>query len=577
MSEAITENKKRSLILAVGAAVLLIGGGIAAYWAIANRRFAPDVPLAGNLLPKNALMAISVSTDQGQWEKLRSFGTKESQALFDKKLAGLRDRLLAANGYDYERDIEPWVGSEVMMAFLPPTNIERVLDGSERADPEADGNLQNPGKSSVVMVLPIDKPRLARETWAENKGTENAKWVDRTYKAIDIKEMQNADSQANYAASLLGERFLAIANSPEAMERTIDTYLGEPSLVAVRGYEQAWQELEAERSFAKLYVNVPVAAAVAATDLDDSASEAALIESQRHQGLATAIALEPEGIRFRSVAWLRADKQPSQSPGENKVVNMPNRLPAETLIMMSGGNLQKFWQDYAQGAQSSPIAPLKPEWLRTAIQTTTKLDLEKDLLSWMAGEFSLALIPASEEADSKYGFGLLAMVEASDRRAGEEILKKLDGIMQSQYRYKVEEGKIGELPVTNWVADNEVLIVTHGWLEGNIFFLNLGAPVASTIVPNPKAPLGTSPGFAAIASKELASQNGSFFLDVERTVNQNLLPGLRLPPEQKTMVDGIRAIAVTAAASSDRSTRYEVFVRLKSAGQPQQLPPSAGN
>lgn len=576
MSEAIIENKKRSVVLAVGAAVLLIGAGVAAYWAIANRRFAPEVPLAGNLLPKNALMAISFSTDIEKWEKLRSFGTQESQALFDKKLAGLRDRLLAANGYNYEKDIQPWVGSEVTMAFLPPGNIERALDGIDDSADPGGGGIQNPDESSVVMLLPIDKPPLAQEAWAKNRGADKAKWVDSTYKGIDIKQMQNADSQANYAFTLLGKRFLAIANSTEAIERTIDTYLGEPSVVAVKGYEEAWQQLDSGRSFAKLYINIPVAAAVVASNRE-GVSTAALIESQQHQGFATAIALEPEGIRFRSRAWLKGDRQSSQSAEENKVAMMPKRLPAETLIMLSGANLQKLWEDYAEVALSSPIAPLKPQWLRTAIQTTTKLDLEKDLLSWMAGEFSLALIPASSEGESKYGFGLTAIVEASDRRAGEETLEKLDGIMKSQYRYKVEEGKIGDLPVSNWIADNGVLILTHGWLEGNIFFFTLGAPVASSIAPSPKAPLATSEGFATTASKKLVSQNGSFFLDVERAINQNLLPGLRLPPEQKTMVNGINAIGVTAAASDERSTSYEIFVWLKNAGQPQELPPSEGS
>jgi hypothetical protein len=35
-----------------------------------------------------------ISTDQGQWQQLREFGTPQTQAELDKNLVQLRDRLL---------------------------------------------------------------------------------------------------------------------------------------------------------------------------------------------------------------------------------------------------------------------------------------------------------------------------------------------------------------------------------------------------------------------------------------------------------------------------------------------------
>ncbi len=76
-----------------------------------------ELPVGSEVIPQDALMTISVSTDTGQWDKLREFGTPQSQAAIDQNLAGARDRILTANGFDYDRDIKPWIGREVTVAF----------------------------------------------------------------------------------------------------------------------------------------------------------------------------------------------------------------------------------------------------------------------------------------------------------------------------------------------------------------------------------------------------------------------------------------------------------------------------
>jgi hypothetical protein len=118
------EKNKPSLLLTLGAAGLLISGGVAAYWILSQRNsLSGDMPVGANIIPQDAVLTLSVSTDFNQWQQLRQFGTKQTQAQLDQNLAQLRDRFLTANGYNYERDIQPWVGDEVTIAFLPPQAI----------------------------------------------------------------------------------------------------------------------------------------------------------------------------------------------------------------------------------------------------------------------------------------------------------------------------------------------------------------------------------------------------------------------------------------------------------------------
>jgi len=557
-------------MIATGAATLVLIGGIATFWGITSKQSQSQGLLGSELLPENTLMAISVTTDERQWTKLRQFGTPESQKIFDGKLTELRDRFLTANGYNYVEDMQPWVGREITIGFLPPPGLNLTEKEKESTPPTAPGTLAS---QSVVMVLPIANAAKAKQFLASPKSVGQVKWVDRTYQGIEIKETVDRIPE-NYSISVIGGKYLAIANSSEAINRAIDTYKKGSSLREGSGVKQAWANLDESRAFAQFYVNIPVAAAVTALQLDQAVSPQSLASVQQQQGMATNVMLEPEGIRFQSIAWLKADsdrKYPIPKPGDSIL----NRLPSETSMVVSGENLQQLWQDYIQGTQTNPLAALKPDWLPTAIKNTTKLDLEKDLLSWMAGQFALGLVAAGENNnDSKFQSALVFMVKASDRRAGENIFRQLDQVMAEQYNFKVEPGKIGEEPIVNWTSEYGALQVTHGWLDGDLAFLTFGAPLSPTFVPKPSNPLGMNQEFQQAVPSQLSPNNGQFFIDVERIINQNPPSWLRLPPDQKTMVNGIRSIGVTAANLSPRTAQYEIFVRLKTAGTPGPLPPA---
>lgn len=556
-------------MIAAGVATLVIVGGVATFWGITKKQPLSNGPMGSDLLPDNSLMAISLTTDERQWLQLRQFGTPESQKLFDANLAQLRDRFLAANGYNYLEDIEPWVGREITIGFLPPPDLN--LTATESETPPDPATL---AKQSVVMLLPIANRGRAKDFLAAPKALKQGQWVDRTYKGIKIKESQGRTLE-NYSITVIDGEYLAIANSPIAIDRTIDTYQEGTSLADSPGFDQAWTTLGKSRSFAQFYVNVPVAAAVTALRLDESITPQSLASVQQQQGIVANMTLEAEGIRFQSIAWLKANSDLKYAVPKT-VENILNRLPSDTSIVVSGTNLQKLWQDYAQSAEANPIAPLKPDWVRTAIFNTTKLDLEKKLLNWMAGQFTLALIPTGEGNDSKFQASVVFLVEASDRRAGEKIFTELDQVMAKEYNFKVEPGKIGEQSVVNWTSEYGALQVTHGWLEGDVAWLSFGAPLGEQLVPKPTNPLGLDQAFQQAVPSQLSPNNGQFFIDVERSINTNPPDWLKLPTAQKTIVNGIRSIGVTAANLNPRTAQYEIFVRLKTAGEPAPLPPPKG-
>ncbi|MFN6564023.1 MAG: DUF3352 domain-containing protein [Nostoc sp. ChiSLP01] len=555
VSVPMKKKKKPSLVLTLSSAGLLIAAGSAAYW-LQRQSSWNDLLVGANIIPGDALFAVSLTTDPQQWQKLREFGTKETQAELDKNLVQLRDRFLTNNGYDFQKDIAPWVGNNVTIAILAPKTTNKSVPKPVTTNEDVTADQQ-----SMVMVLPVKNPEIAKSIFAQPKTLKQGKWVERTYQGIAIKQNQGLSGE-NFSAALLDGRFLVITDSPKATERTIDAYKSQTSLATTGGFAENFPKIANNQPFAQFYVNVPTAAKIAAASPNRPLPTQVLAQLQNNQGLAATMTLEPEGIRLKGVSWLNPNSQRVLAV-ENKAGKMQSRLPAETLMMLSGGNLQRLWGEYVLTSQGNPLSPMAPEQLRSGVKSLTDLDLDKDLLSWMKGEFSLSIIPNTPKEGSPDNFraGLLFMVKTSDRKSAQAAISQLDEVMTNQYQFQVQPGKVAGQPVVNWVSPYGTLTATHGWLDGDIAFFVMGAPIADKILPKPNIPLASSLSFVQTVPTEPNPTNSQFFLDVERTAKNFPLP--TLIPNQQTLLGATRSIGMTSAVSDSRSNRYDIFIALK--------------
>ncbi|MBE9145917.1 DUF3352 domain-containing protein [Planktothrix mougeotii LEGE 06226] len=548
---------KPNLILTVGVAVLLVGGGIAAYYTLVSRKFLEGVPLGANVVPSEAMVAVSLSTDSQQWDKLKQYGTPQSQATLKQVLNDWQNRVLTENGYDYQKDIQPWVGKEVMIAFLPNSSL---LSGTPPST-EASTTLN---QQATVMVFPIANPAKAKELLSQPKTLPQGQTTQRSYRGIDIIETQGNPKQ-NYSIAVLGQDFLVVTTDPNATERAIDTYRGSGSLARTPGYATALNTIKTGNPFAQVYLNIPVATTVASYRSRNPIPEKNLEQVQQHQGLATNISLESQGVGFKAVSWLRPNSQ-KKFTVENKAQAILKQIPENTLMMVSGSNLKQVWEDYTQGANANPIAPFNPQVLSSSFKSSTGLELEKDVLKGMNGEFALSLIPSTPNprALERFVAGLVLMVKVSDRNATDKTFTQLDEVMKNK-KFKVSEVKIKDQPAMQWVSPFGGFVVTRGWLDGNLAYITLGGAVADQIVPLPSVSITSNPVFQQSIPTGLNPNNGNFFMNVERVFDPNVrtlsLP--QLPPQQKVWIDAIQSIGLTTAILNDRTSRYDIFVKVK--------------
>lgn len=529
------------LLVTVSTAVLLVLGGAAAYLGISQRlSTTTKLPAGMELVPRDALITLTLTTDENQWTRLRHLGTPESQKMLDRLLVTWRDRIISANGYRLRTDIQPWLGNQVTLAFLP----------------KADGG---DGATELVLLAPIDDPLKAQELLTEPQ--DSVTWVGRDYKDVSIQSIQTATGETLESA-VLGNRWLVLASGANAIEAVIDSFDGGGSMVDNDAYRQAIQYLKKPYALAQLYVNAPVAAAVMAGSDNLPGIN----------GLVAAVDLLPNGLDIDASTWLGPEDQPVYVDMVNTRPWTPQRLPESMVLLMSTGSIGPLWQALSEAERLNALLPISADSLAKGLKTQTGLDFENDILPWLGGEMAVGLLPPETGANAAIPMGQLALVaDVSDRDAAEATWEQLDEVMASRFRFDVQPSQTDGLPVNQLVSHYGGVAMGHGWLDQNVTFFGVGAEVLDAIAPSPDSPLQSNRAFQTLLDISPQENNGYFFIDIDRINElQGTLPFPTLP--DGPIFSAIKSIGVTTSVQDERSLSYDIFIELPKGRRVRPLP-----
>ncbi|NJN86331.1 MAG: DUF3352 domain-containing protein [Leptolyngbyaceae cyanobacterium SL_7_1] len=213
----------------------------------------------------------------------------------------------------------------------------------------------------------------------------------------------------------------------------------------------------------------------------------------------------------------------------------------------------------------SPEALANPNTFKEAIYNTTELDIDQDLTPWMQGEFSVAVLPTTKAANNAPGVGVALLTEVSDRAAADATFAKLDKVMGDRYKFQVTQAQLNGAPSVNWVSKFGSVSASRGWLDGNLMFLVLDSSLTQSLTPTPSTTLADNDLFQQATASNLETKEGHFFVNLDRLLSSNV-PLPALPPNLDAVLKATRAIGVTTAIQSDRSTRYDMSVLLRQEG-----------
>jgi Protein of unknown function (DUF3352) len=550
--------QRRRILVGTGVVTLFVGLMAIGWKFLPENSGKLDTSNGMSLLPQDTLLSVSISTNPERWQKLIEFGVPTSRGVFERQLTKFQTDFLTSYGYDYQKDIQPWVGKQILFGYL---NNPGATPKSAR------GSIPN---QQTIAILPITDRGAAQKFVAQHQTPIDANLIESNYQGVAIREFRR--KTGTMAIAIL-DNFVAIASDRSSLQRVIDTHQGGKSLLTVPGYIKALTEIEIDRPFAQVYVNIPVATAVAAANSPQTLAVDKLAQAQIQQGIAANATLEAEGIAWKGISWLKPNTS-QKLVVENQAQNLAGNLPANTLVMLSGGNLQRLWQDYTLSAGTNPLAPFQPKDLVKNLGSLTGLELESEILNWSKGPFGVAMIPKPDNIDTEFGAGLVIIQQANDRSAAEKAFAKLDRTMGQKQAFKIAKAQVGGKDVINWTSPLNGTAATHGWLVGNLAFLSLGAPVANTFLPQPQQRLSDTPLFQQSTRSSLNPHNGQFFIDIDRTINAGNLPLPYLSPEVAAGFKAVKSLGVTSAISDESTNRFDMFVTLKKVPGIAKLPPA---
>lgn len=535
---------KKVMLSAIGT-VTVIAGGAAAYWYMgkdAGNQFNPST--IAKIIPEDAFMAAFVSTDPQSWSKLQQFGTVEARQTIDRQLQTLQTEMLQESQVDLKQDLS-WANN-AMIAVLPP--------GTNDPDPD------------LLVVVGI-KDKLAALQFAQKLESQpGVKTQEQDYKGVKIKG-STSDGSTIYTTVL--NDYLVLSPELPAVERSIDTQQGQPSLATKAGDLLA-EDLDSPNSVARFYVTGYAAAMqqMLASSSPMQLPPGMVDQLQQVKSIVGSVGIDDTGVRIKALTNLDPKMAIAYKPASGAVIS---QFPGDTFALVSGAGIDHYWSQIVQQANTTSEAQLLVGGMRQAAKSYLQLDLDREVFSWMDGEFAVGLMPTKQGALSQVGFGSAMVFDTSNRKQAEATFKKLDQLAKT-YSLKVSQRQVKNQPVTEWSVPGQGTLLGHGWLDNDSVFVTIDSSLANVIVNKPSSTLSSSDSFKALTTSLPKQNMGYFYVNVEQIMpllNQAQLVSQsnQKDPEINAALASIRGVAMTWTQPSQSSNQMELLFSLKSAQQ----------
>lgn len=357
---------------------LLVGGGLLA----AKVFLGSSTDEAVHLVPANAGAYVNVFVRPSNSQKMAledllgkfpQLGDSFEEA--KDALVELLDPQLAEFDLQFERDIDPWLGNQIALYFMPPPVDLTSNDGSGDAIDLAP--TQEPDAAVLVAVTDQDAARAAldKALAAQDLEAEAVSYEGTDYSLVP-------DDGVDVAVGFL-EDFM-ILGSERALKLSVDAFRGD-SLADAPEYEEAFEGLS-EDQIGTMYFDTE--------GLIEAAVESTTASSEDRAGMQTLADSGPiaVGLHARSDAVvLEASARLPGDPAVRDIVEglagegtegVMSAMPEETWLAWAVPNLGRAISGIVATAEgASPT--IGSDELSEAFERETGLDLNEDVLSWM--------------------------------------------------------------------------------------------------------------------------------------------------------------------------------------------------
>lgn len=577
---------KPNLLPIIGGIAVVVAGGVGAYFFFNKAAISPTGGNATGTLtvvPKQSLMAMSLSTDGAALSQVEQFLSPETKKLYDKAIAQVRSNL-SSGDFDYEKDVKPWIGKSVTVAFLPSGKKASLLPAKPQAAianryvPMSDnGSIQfvqdktapEPTAVPNILVVVEVKDKVGAEKFLAEKVKTKAGGKEKQSDYKGVKITQYGEGSGASATAMVGD-YLIITPREQTTQKVIDTFKGEASLASSVNAD----DLKLKNTVAQVYIPNFGESIVELSALNPKAEPIppeSLEQLKKVKSMNLGVGIDDAGIRFKVLGKFDPSTITALKNSPNKIIS---QIPSQAFSVVTGSNIKNSWEQFVKSSEKTPEVKKSIDEARTQLKSSPlALDLDKDIFGWMDGEFALASVIGKPEGIlvQTQGLAPLLLLQTTNRAAAESLLKKFDDFV-SKNGGKINNKDVSGVAVTEWsVPGAPGAIVSHGWSQKDTVFIT-ASPLVSLFVPKPSSAIDADSTFKSVISTLPTSNVGYFYIDADKTwsIVQTFMPPAekeKTPPEVKALIESVRGLAITAAYPNPETAEVEAILALKKAGK----------
>jgi Protein of unknown function (DUF3352) len=500
-----------------------------------------------SVIPADAYMAAYISNEPEAWAKLQKFGTPAAQKVITAQLKDAQGQFLTATKMDFDKDVQPWLGN-AMIAVLP--------DPGGKAD-----------KPQVLIAIGIkDKLKaldFANKLKAQTK--EPIKEID--YKGVKITDAGKGSGET--FSAIVNDR-LVVAPSQRTVELAIDTANGQPSLASKAGSD--WfkgDSLGLKQPIMAFYMPdylQGVQQLLKSGKQPVTLDPLTLAQLQKIKSFGGGIAIDDAGIRMKLVA--KTDGTTLSLPATaNKAIGS---FPADTLMLAGGTGLNQVWTETNKVAQAQPGSQEIFTQIRQGFTQSTKLDLDKDVFSWMGGEYTLGMMPVSTGITAQAGVGGVLTIDTTDRAVTDNTVAKL-GDLAKGAGGTVEPRQVGSTQVFDVKAPGgQITVLSYGWLSDKSLTVAVGDGLMDKVANRPSESIDKAVNFTNTMSAMPSERQSYVYIDVEKVyglVNSKIGAAATqaIPADVNAMITSIQGLGMSSTQPDKNTNQFEALLTLKPA------------
>lgn len=428
-------------------------------------------------------------------------------------------------GLNFRADIQPWIGTEIAIAMSGITELDADTDPEELAR-TADVTMLFASRDNAKAEAALAKMCAKRQADKGEAFTEEA------YKGVTITSTSGGDGSGLGAYAIVNDNAV-IASSADTIKQMIDRDgATENTLAQSESYKQTIAGLPSN-AVGYLYLNGDLLRTVAGKTMQDQLDMLGDNDELRKQierqqrmldafvGMGASISVPNDGVQFDTSAKFDLAQLDQATLNQVNAAKLPisdallKSVSKDAIMTYAVPIPDTFKQQMTDLIMSLPDA----EEQIAAFEQQFDLDLEKDVLGWLSGEFALVILPAGEQpADSMLESAPVSgymVVRSKDMAAAKAGLPKIVSALEQVGGITFEGKQLGGV---DWQTfgdpSTEQAIVGYGFI-GDSVVLGFLEPALTGAAGASSASLADDAAFKTAQSRVVSPSGGVMYVNMQ--------------------------------------------------------------